>query len=138
MNLGKRRYIGLDVGTVRVGVAISRGEYAHPYATYARANKVAERAILALIAEEAIEQLVAGMPLDQDNNRTTACEMVENFCNRLVKRSRITVEYVDEYASSAEARQILEQRGERIEKESGKVDAIAAALILQRFIDKKN
>jgi len=123
--------IGVDVGTVRVGVATADPEVriAFPLAVWPRANYQAERELLTLINERGASLLVVGMPLDAQGATTAMCESIQAFVRRIAKRTPIKIEYVDEAFSSVEA-------SERMSYASGPgthVDAQAACLILERY-----
>ncbi len=133
--------IALDIGSKRIGVAIADESLtlARPLITYNREGGVAEHAILELISRNPASTIVAGLPLDESGQRTTQCESVEKFCRRLARRANIEIVYRDEYASSVEATEILSQkrsRSRKIQKEKGMVDAMAAAVILQGYLEE--
>ena len=133
--------LGLDVGDKYIGIALSDTEQllAHPVATFQRAGGKAESAILSLIAERQIKTVVAGLPLGENGEKNQQCEKVENFLRRLQKRVDITLVLVDEYASSFAAEEQLREAGNRGRglKQSGKLDAASAALILQSYLDSR-
>ncbi len=133
--------LGLDVGDKRVGVAVTDQGLllAHPVATYERAAGKAEREIIAIIEARKVSTVVAGLPLSDDGEKNQQCEKVESFCRRLQKRVDVKLEFVDEYASSYEAEARLRSAGSRGKdmKRSGKLDAAAAVLILQSYLDSR-
>lgn len=133
--------IGLDVGSKRVGVALSDATelIASPHSTLDRAQNRAERGIIQLIASSNASALVVGLPLNDDNSESEQCQNVKNFCRRLLKRVNIELYYVDEFASSMEAEAKLRAvKSKKIGKgEKGAVDAAAAAIILQEFLDAR-
>ena len=134
--------LGLDVGDVRVGVALSdlSALIASPFATYDRAQGRAEKAILELCQNRNVSIIVVGLPLNDDNSKNEQCLKVENFCRRLLKRVALEIHYVDEYASSVDAEERLAvSRGRKNGRgrAKGELDAAAAAIILQTFLDQK-
>lgn len=130
--------LALDVGTVRVGTALSSGILAQPHQTFERAQGVAEKEILSLIAERQIEILVVGLPLGDNGERTRQCDDVERFVRRLTRRAKVSIVFVDEYASSATAAERLRESGRgRKSVASGTLDAGAAAVILQDYLDRQ-
>lgn len=132
--------LALDIGTKRVGTAVydDTTRVARPYKMFARARGVAESGVLELIASETPSIIVAGMPFNEDGSRSLQCDDVESFCRRLERRSSITVEYVDEYGSSAEARELLLHNTGKIkaakQRASGEVDCLAAKIILDLYL----
>lgn len=123
--------IGVDVGTVRVGVATadSTVKIPFPVAIWPRAQYEAERNLLKLIEERSATLLVVGLPLDPNGNRTKICETVDAFVRRIAKRTPIKIVYVDEAFSSVEASEKLSQAN----KHAQGLDAAAACLILDRY-----
>lgn len=127
------KILGLDVGAARVGVSLSDEALmtARPLVTLARAKGKAEHELLRLIAQHSIKEIVCGLPLDEDGRITAQCEDCKNFCRRLEKRAAIRVHYFDEYSSSREAQSL------RPKSKNGE-DSIAAAIILQEYLDSNN
>lgn len=127
--------IALDVGDVRVGVALfDRGAGVPlPHVTLARANGEAERQIRALCEERVVAKILVGLPLSDDGAENVQSEKVRNFARRLAKRIDIPIEFVDEYASSEEARQRLYDAGVR-SPEIGRIDALAATILIERYL----
>jgi len=125
--------IGIDVGSVRVGVAIADPSVriAFPVGVWPRAQAQAERKILELITERNALLLVVGVPLDADGKPTKTCENVDAFVRRLAKRTSIKIEYVDEAFTSLEASERLSEASSGTQH----VDAIAACLILERYFE---
>ena len=124
--------LGLDVGTKRVGLALSdpEGKYAMPHRTVLRARGAAETEILKLIAAHGVLIVVAGIPLGRDGSMNEQCLKVQNFCRRLKKRANVTITYVDEHLSSEDAKYKLRSAGRRSFAPE-EIDAVAASIILQ-------
>lgn len=127
--------IGLDVGTVRIGVASADDQVKIPFpvAVWPRAKYEAERRILELIAERGVMLIVVGMPLSNTGERTKICDSIDGFVRRLAKRAQVKIEYVDEAFSTVEASEKISQ----ITRRGGHVDAHAACLILDRYFEMK-
>ena len=128
--------LGIDVGSKRVGIALYRQDQAAitPLPTPERASKRAESTILNLIEVHHVSLLVVGIPLSADDQQTAQSDDVRGFMQRLSKRCNVSIEYEDEYLSSEEAQQLLGISGSpnRSVRESGLIDGVAAAIILQR------
>ena len=121
--------LGLDIGKVRIGAALSdeSGKIAFPFEIFSRAKGEAERKIIELVSKRNVTTIIVGLPLDESGRRTSECQQVENFCRRLGKRLQVPILFVDEYYSTQDA----------MSKTSvDKVDAHAAAIILQEYLDK--
>jgi putative Holliday junction resolvase len=131
-------FLALDVGRKRVGVAVGdRTVPPIPLSTLDRAQGRAEAGILRIITERQIERVVVGIPLHEDGRSSPQCEDVRRFIRRLERRAPgvAFVEW-DEFGSSAEARERLghSQKFHRKDRESGELDATAAAIILEGYL----
>ena len=129
--------IALDIGKKRVGLALSRdGLTVESARVLKREGGTAEREIIALLESNPNSTVVAGLPLNADGSRSPQCGEVERFCRRLEKRTNFKLAFVDEYGSSAEARQQLglpDQPNRKV-RQSGEIDAQAASIVLQQFL----
>ncbi len=132
------RILALDHGTVRIGVAVSDElkMFASPleFIPATPATGVIER-LRQLILEKDVELIVLGMPRNMDGSYGPAAEKVRAFADQL--RSAVTVPFVtwDERLSSVQAQRMLRQAGHKAKQQKGKVDASAAAILLQSYLD---
>lgn len=128
-----KEILGIDVGSVFVGVARANTEIKipKPVGVFKRLKNHAERKILEIISENQIKCLVVGLPLSENGEESKQCEDVRNFIRRIKKRVDINIEYQDEYASSVEAKEILDITGKF--KQTKRLDAIAACIILESY-----
>ncbi len=137
------RILGVDYGERRIGLALSdpTAMIAQPLPTLQRRRgkrppvaKVAE-----LAREHEVERIVLGLPLTPEGEENAWTREVRDFGEKLADRTGLPVEYIDERFTSARAeravRSIGLKRGAREEK--GRVDAAAAVLILQAFLDRQ-
>jgi len=156
---GKRtmtRLLALDVGEVRIGVAVSdaTGFLASPYTTLqtSRHEEQTWEAIQELIRETDAEGLVVGLPISLDGQIHAQGQRVQGFAARLQPHISIPLIFWDERLSTVEAQRLLAQRSEN---EGGKrqrrvgqrrtqskrrqrgqqIDALAAAVFLQDYLD---
>lgn len=131
--------LGFDFGLARVGVAVGELETrrASPLATIAEeANDRRFAAIGKLLAEWRPVALVVGVPFHLDGTTHAMTARCRRFANQLHGRFALPVREVDERLSSAAADTALEQAGERRwEERKERVDAVAAQIILQDFLD---
>ena len=135
--LHQMRYLGIDYGTKRIGIAISdeEGRIAFPLTTIT-ADREALSAVDALIKKHAVQKIVLGESRNFKQEQNPLMEDVEQFKKDLAELSGLPVVYEPEFLTSAMAlRQAQGKRGETIE-ETKSIDASAAALILQSFLDK--
>ena len=121
----------------------------NPLGTLDRINRNEDmRRLRELIREHAIKQIVVGLPLRLDGTRGDMAEEAARFGQRVHKQFGLPVEMVDERLTSWEAERLLEEQqgrtihappGRKTKKEKEKlgVDAMAAALILKEYLDRR-
>jgi putative Holliday junction resolvase len=133
------RFLGIDFGEKRIGLAISdpEGRLAVPLTTLARRNdRSALRQIAEIARQEGIERLVLGEPVDLDGQRGAIAGRVRRFGARLAEMTGLPVEWIDEALTSAEAAGRLRQAGIATRYEPGRIDAVAAQILLQDALDR--
>jgi putative Holliday junction resolvase len=145
------RVLALDYGRARIGMAIAQVEagIAQPLGTLDRINRNEDmRRLRELVREHGVRQIVVGLPLRLDGTRGDMAEEAARFGQRVHKQLGLPVEMVDERLTSWEAERLLEeQQGHTIHAASSKkrkkenektgVDAMAAALILKEYLDRR-
>jgi putative Holliday junction resolvase len=132
--------LGLDVGDRRIGLAISdpNGQVAVPLRTLQRtAQDGAVDAIAALVAEENVEAIVVGLPLRLDGSVGSQAESVQEFVRQLLPAVNVPVTLWDERLSTVQAEQLLRRDGPPSRKRKAEQDALAAAIILQGYLDSR-
>ena len=133
--------MGFDFGTVRIGVAIGETVtgLAHPLALIA-SEPVAQRfaQIGALLAEWQPQQIVVGLPTALDGAEHDMTRRCRRLGNQLHGRFNLPVAWVDERLSSAEAAQRLQQAGQSARAAKTNVDAVAAQILLQQWLDQES
>ncbi len=137
------RLLALDLGERRIGVAVSDalGLIATPLTVIVRSSKAADfRQIDALVREYGAEALLVGHPLNADGSAGLAAQRVERYAVALEQALRdegLAVPLVlwDEYGTTQRAQEamIASGRGARSRREG--IDAVAAAIILQDYLD---
>ena len=131
--------MGFDFGTVRIGVAIGETVtgLAHPL-TLISSEPIAQRfeQIGALLAEWQPNQLVVGLPTHLDGAEHEMTQRCRRFGNQLHGRFYLPVTWVDERLSSAEAERRLQQAGQSARSAKNHVDAVAAQILLQQWLDQ--
>ncbi|GIV59300.1 Holliday junction resolvase RuvX [Rhodocaloribacter litoris] len=136
--IGAPRIVAVDYGTKRVGLAVADPLrlFARPFGTYGPSEAVA--VLRQLRAEEGIEVIVVGWPLLPDGTEGAATRRVRQYINRL-RNALPGVEIVtwDERYTSEMARQAIREAGARrkARRDRARVDAAAAAVILQEYLD---
>jgi putative Holliday junction resolvase len=135
----KRRVLALDVGTKRIGLAVTDelGITAQPLETLIRQNKRKDLAALKELVEELqITDIVIGMPLRMSGESGTQAEKVKTFADELRKQLAQPIHFYDERLTSAEANRMLNEAGMTRLDRKGVVDQMAAVLILQGWMER--
>jgi putative Holliday junction resolvase len=138
----KMRMLGIDFGERRVGIALSdpTGTLASPLLTLKRrkGKRPPIAAILDLVREHDVEAMVLGLPLTLAGEESEWTQAIRKVGEALAKRSGLPVHFVDERFTSVMAERAVRgiglPKGKREEKD--RIDAGAAALILQRWLDQ--
>jgi len=133
------RYLGLDVGDRRIGIALSDEMHwiASPHSVYTRVGWGPDvKYILSLYQQNGCEKLVCGLPKNMDGSVGFQAEKVLAFAEKL-KEAGMDVVFQDERLSTVSAHDALIEGGMRREERKGTVDKVAAAVILQQYLDKK-
>lgn len=123
------KYLGIDYGAKRIGLAVSNAEgtIAFPRATIKNDAKLFE-SLARLIADEKIESIIVGDTRSFSHLENPVTKEAEDFAERLKKETSLPVESAWEAGSSVEASRYAPEGEE-------KSDGAAAAIILQRFLD---
>lgn len=135
------RVMGLDYGDKTVGVAISDELLitAQPIETVERerTNKLRKtyQRIEALIAEYEVEKIVLGRPLNMNGTEGDRVELTEAFAEELSRRTGLEIIWMDERLTTVEANRILEETGVAHSARKEHIDKMAAAIILQTYLD---
>jgi putative Holliday junction resolvase len=133
------RRLGIDVGAVRVGVALSDpdGVLATPLVTVPRdvAGGSDLTAIAGLVAEHEVVGIVLGLPRTLAGREGPAAEAARDFAAGLASVVDVAVELSDERLTTVVATQQLRERGVKGRKQRAVVDQAAAVAILQGWLD---
>ena len=132
------RLIGLDWGTVRVGVAMTDEEQKMAFPlqqTFESAKAIQE--IQKLLDEYEIEKVVIGLPLSLKGEETESSRLTKKFAEKIEDKLKIPVEFIDERFSSVASTQALHDQNIKEAEQRHIKDNVAAALLLQQFIDNK-
>lgn len=133
------RMLGLDVGDRWIGVALSDplAILASPLTRIERSDdEAAVKAITALVRQHGVKGVVAGLPYSLDGSVGQQAVRVQEFLRRLADSVGVPVETMDERLSTVTAVQGMIEAGVSREKRKGRVDAAAAAVILQWYLDR--
>jgi putative Holliday junction resolvase len=131
------RVLCLDVGDRRIGVALSDETrlIASPHSVYERVGWGPDaRHVKALMAQTGADLVVSGLPKNMDGTLGYQAQKVMDFCEML-RKSGVPVVFQDERLSTVSATDALIEGGMRREDRKGAVDKVAAAVILQAYLD---
>ncbi len=133
------RILGVDVGSVRVGVALCDplGITAQPLLVIERKREDVFARLAALAREHEVTELVVGYPLRLSGEHGPATEAVDAFIAELAKHLTLKVTRWDERLTTAAAERSMKEGGARRAKRRANIDKVAAALILQSYLDSR-
>ena len=133
------RILALDVGTVRIGVAISDplGITAQPKEFIQNNDSFLDK-INSLCAEYNIKKIIIGLPTNRNKKDTAQTLITRQFTEELKKNISIPIEWVDERFSSMAAEKHLLSLNIKRKNRKKKIDGQAAAFFLQGYLDKQN
>ncbi len=130
--------MALDLGSVRVGVAVSDETrlIAQSYGVIKRQSREEDFARYGrIIAEQKIALLVIGLPTKADGSDSDTAVWIRDYAADLQQHIDVPIEFWDESYSNVKAEESLRLRGKRGKKARQRVDAVAAAFILQSYLD---
>ena len=132
------RILGIDHGTVRVGLALSDelGVLAHPLETVPEAQAL--RRIAEVVRERGVTAVVLGLPVRLDGTEGSAAERVRGFLAKLRPRlpERVPIHLRDESLTTVTASERLRAAGRKAKDQRPVIDRAAAAVILQEYLDE--
>ena len=134
------RYLGLDLGTKTLGIAISDrlGTISNPYKTIKYSSKEElVKEIKKIIDEENVQAIALGFPKNMDNSIGDAGTRSIEFKKLLEKNIDVPIELIDERLSTVEAEKYLLDADMSRKKRKDIIDAVAASVILNTYIRMK-
>ncbi|MCE9534388.1 MAG: Holliday junction resolvase RuvX [Planctomycetes bacterium] len=137
---GRGRLLGIDYGTVRVGLAISDPDriIASPLTTYTRQGAEVDAEFLRkLIADERVESLVLGLPVHTNGREGIKAAESRQFGVWLKEVTGLPLIFVDERFTTADAENALWNAGLSHRKRKERRDRVAAQIFLQAYLDAK-
>ena len=135
------RSLGLDVGDKRIGVALSdpQGILASPFTTINRRDETTDvEAIIDIVNQKGVKQIIVGLPRSMDGSIGRQAEKVKAFTQELRNHTHVPVEFRDERLSTVSAKRLMQEVNTRKTREKARQDAIAAAIILQGYLDERH
>ena len=130
------RILGLDIGSKRIGVAISDalGITAQPLLTLEAGEGVFDQ-LGEIIRKEEIKEIVVGLPLNMNGSRGPQAENAIKFADNLKDKLGMPVKLWDERLSTMEVERIMIEGGASRAKRKKKIDKLAAQVILQSYLN---
>ena len=131
----------LDIGDKRIGIAVSDpfNSYSLPVGTYHRKNlKTDLQKIASYVKEKSATALVCGLPVNFDGTDSIQTQKARFFIEKLKELLNVQIYTVDERCTTCEAEDTLIEQGKSREERKKFVDSLAAASILQGFLNEKN
>ena len=132
--------LGLDLGSRRIGLAVSdpEGRIAFPAGVLARQGREKDLAALGdLVREREVSRIVVGLPIHMDGRSGPEAEAARAFSSALAEATGVPVELLDERWTSLEAERSLRQTQPRGRKGRGEVDTVAATILLRTWLERQ-
>lgn len=133
------RYLCLDIGDKRIGIAVSDpfNSYSLPVETYHRKNlKTDLIKIGGYVKDKGATALVCGLPVNFDGTPSIQTQKAQYFIEKLKEILNVQIFTIDERCSTCEAEEVLISQGKSREERKQVVDSLAAATILQSFLNE--
>ncbi|MFC2041389.1 Holliday junction resolvase RuvX [Chloroflexota bacterium] len=133
------RSLGLDIGDKRIGVALSDvlGILASPFNIIERKGEEEDiGAIIDIVNQHQVKHIIAGLPRSMDGSLGTQAEKVEAFIQKLRSRTEVPVEFRDERLTTVSAKRLMQAANSKKTRVKARDDAVAAAIILQAYLDE--
>ncbi len=134
------RYLGIDYGQKRTGLAICDGAetIASPLKVLTGRRSELFAGIAEIVKRENIEAIVLGLPLNMDGTAGPQVKCVQDFAEGIKEHVDVSIHFQDERLSSFDAEGKLSGAELTRKKKKARLDAVAAAFILQSFLDEKH
>jgi len=132
------RILSIDYGEKRIGLAVSDELKitSQPYDTIVNKDiETSIQQITQILKKMDVEKIVIGMPRNLKGSKGKQAEIVENFGKKLEENILIPIEYLDEWFTSKEAKNILIKSKVKTGKNKDKVDKLSAQIILKSYLD---
>jgi len=132
--------LGLDVGDKRIGVALSdpEGILASPFTIITRQDEPRDiEAVNTIINQRDVKRVIVGLPRSMDGSLGKQAEKVKDFAEKLTACIHVPVEFRDERLTTIFAKRLIREATPKKTKRQAHDDAVAAALILQSYLDEE-
>lgn len=133
------RYMGIDYGKARIGIAFSdlSGTIASAHSVIKGQREKDVENLSNLAKSMDVKYIVIGLPLNADGTESEMSKFVQDFGKKLSEKSGLQVFYQDERYTSFEAEEYLKEAGIKWEKRKELLDKVSAQIILQNYLDER-
>lgn len=136
------RAMGLDIGSVTVGVSLSDGlkmiASSYTVIRYEIENEELYKKIVDIIKEEEVDEVIVGMPYHMNGDFSVGCERSKRFIESIKKLIDVKIIEIDERMSTVSAQNALLTFDVSRKKRKQVVDKVAATVILQTYLDRNS
>ncbi|MBQ4060993.1 MAG: Holliday junction resolvase RuvX [Bacilli bacterium] len=136
------RAMGLDIGSVTVGVSLSDGlkmiASSYTVIRYEIENEELYKKIVDIIKEEEVDEVIVGMPYHMNGDFSVGCERSKRFIEGIKKLIDVKIIEIDERMSTVSAQNALLTFDVSRKKRKQVVDKVAATVILQTYLDRNS
>jgi putative holliday junction resolvase len=134
------RWLAIDHGTKNIGLAFSDEMeiLASPFEVWPNQGEVTLAKIARLAKEEGAQALLVGLPRHKDGNESATAPLARAFGEALRDMTSLPLLFWDEHLTSMEAERLLAQRGVKPKDRKARLDAAAAAVMLQDLMETRS
>lgn len=138
MSASEGRILALDLGSRRIGLALSERDIALPEGVLERRGPKHDlEALRQLVTERGVSRIVVGLPVHMSGRRGPEAAAAEAFAAALREATGLPVDLLDERWTSLEAERALRDTGHTARSARGRIDAVAASLLLRSYLDRR-
>ena len=133
------RWLSIDHGTKKIGLAFSDELelLASPFQVWPMEDEITLAKLAKLAKAEGVQGLLVGLPRHKDGTESATAPLARAFGEDLAARTGLPLRFLDEHLTSMEAERLLAQRGVKAKDRKAKLDAAAAAVLLQEWIEER-
>ncbi|MCE1229988.1 MAG: Holliday junction resolvase RuvX [Firmicutes bacterium] len=133
------RWLSIDHGTKKIGLAFcdELELIASPFEVWPMEGETTLERLAKLVKAEGAQALLVGLPRHKDGQESATAPLARAFGESLAARTALPLRFLDEHLTSAEAERLLAQRGVKPKDRKARLDAAAAAVLLQEWLDER-
>jgi len=133
------RWLSIDHGTKKIGLAFcdELEMLATPYEVWPMEGEATLARLVMLAKYECVQALLVGLPRHKDGQESATAPLARSFGEDLAARTGLPLRFLDEHLTSMEAERLLAQRGVKAKDRKAKLDAAAAAVLLQEWLEER-